>query len=569
MSDYPHVEKAIDYAEKVVAKKIPASELTILACKRQLKDLNRKFHKTDWPYRFDLVKASRVCRFIELLPHIKGEWAGKKISLEPWQCFYLTTLFGWVYASTGYRRFRTSYLEVPRKNAKSTISSGVMLYMATADGEAGAECYSAATSKKQARIVFDVTCKMAKKARGLASKYGVLVRAHDIIIDKTDSVCEPVSAEANNLDGLNVHFGSVDELHAHKTREVYDVIETGAGARAQSLLSVITTSGSDRNGICYEIRDYVVKVLKGVFKDESFFGIIYTIDKKDDWTTELSFMKANPNYGISVKKEYLRNLCNKARRSAASQANFKTKHLDIWSQSDTAWMNMVAWDKCDAIATKLDDFRGRECWIGLDLASKVDIAALVMVFPYEGEWFIFCKFYLPQDAIEDSQDDNATSKATLHHYETWSQQGFITLTPGSVIDFDMIEDDLRECCQLYDVKSIGFDPWQATQMANNLLKEKLPMVEVRQTTENLSAPMKELEALVRSNKLRPGGNPVLTWMASNVVAHLDKKDNIFPNKERKDNKIDGIIALIIAIARAIFHEDGFESVYDKRDGVVL
>lgn len=555
---HPHVKSALQYAEDVVSGKIPAAKLTRLACERQLKDLKRKYHQESWPYVFSLEKAERVCNFIELLSHIKGDKAGTRIALEPWQCFYLTTVFGWIHKERGFRRFRTSYLEVPRKNGKSVISSAVMLYMATADGEAGAECYSAATTKKQARIVFDVALKMARKSPAFLAKYGVTLRAHDILVRGTDSVCEPVSAEADNLDGLNPHFASVDELHAHKSRAVYDVMETGCGARTQSLLSIITTAGSDITGICYELRDYAVKLLKRVYPDDSFFAMIYTIDDGDDWSTEQAFIKANPNYGISVRPEYLHNLCRKAKRSSSSQGNFKTKHLNVWAQSDTAWMNMDKYNKCAAIATNIEDFKGKKCWVALDLASKLDITAMVLLFHENGLWYVFCKFYLPEDVVEEKES------TTLSHYAGWAKDGYLTLTPGNIVDYDIIEDDVREVCRDFDVQNIAYDPWHATQLVNNLMKEGAPAVELRATVENFSEPMKELEAQVYAYKLRPGHNPVLAWMFSNVVAHLDKKRNIFPNKERPDNKIDGVIALIMALARAILPEGAEQSIYETR-----
>jgi len=555
---YPHVAAALEYANAVVAGKIPASKLTIAACQRQLSDIKKKYHAEHWPYYFNLDKAERICNFVELLKHIKGDKAGSNIKLEPWQCFYLTTLFGWLNKATGFRRFRTSYLEVPRKNGKSVISSAVMLYMATADDEAGAECYSAATTKKQARIVFDVALKMARKSPAFLQKYGVTLRAHDILVRGTDSVCEPISAEADNLDGLNPHFASVDELHAHKTRAVYDVMETGCGARTQSLLSIITTAGSDITGICYELRDYGVKLLKRVFDDESFFVMIYTIDDPEKWATELAFKQANPNYGISVRPEYLHNLCNKAKRSSSSQANFKTKHLNLWSQSDTAWMNMDKYNRCDAVATKLEDFKGMKCWASLDLASKLDLTVLLLLFFRDGMWYVFCKFYLPEDTVEEKEH------TTLSHYAGWAKDGWLTLTPGNIVDYDYIEDDIRATCREFDVECVAYDPWHATQLANNMMKEKIPMVEVKNVINNFSEPMKEIEALVVSNKLRPGGNPVLKWMMSNVVCHTDKKSNVYPNKERPDNKIDGVIALIMALSRAILPEESKQSVYETR-----
>lgn len=555
-----YVSIAHQYAKDIIAGKIPASKWTKLACQRHVRDLNRKYDPVRWPYIFDHKRANKPCEFIEKLVHIKGEWAGQRIHLEPWQCFYLTTKYGWIIKATGWRRFRTFYLEVPRKNAKSTISAGEMLFMASADREYGAECYSAATTKDQAKIVFDAACKMAKVSVDFKKHFGVRIMAKAIKVGLTDSECKAVSAEAGNLDGLNVHYASIDELHAHKNRAVYDVIETGAGARAQSMISVITTAGTSITGICYELHEYLQKLLQQVLFDESFGGIIYTIDDDDDWTTERNLRKANPNYGISVKKEYLLNLLNKAKGSQASQANFQTKHLNMWLRTDAAWMNMLKWNKCGRDPLHIENFYGKRCWIGLDLSSKIDVAALVILFNEDEKWQTFGRYYLPEDTVEEKMN------TTNAHYKAWAEQGKFTLTPGNVIDFDLIEDEIKELCNKFDVVSVAYDPWQATQLASHLLDEGVPMVEVRAIVSNFSEPMKQLEALVHSDSLQHGGDQVLSWMASNVVAHYDKKDNIYPNKEKKDNKIDGIIALIMALARGILTGDT-GSVYDTR-GIV-
>jgi phage terminase large subunit-like protein len=562
---YKYFEKALSYMDGVLDGSIPACKWTKLACERQQKDLNKaKRNLKSWDYRFDLDKAERICKFVELMPHIKGEWAGTTIKLEPWQCFYFTTKYGWVHKKTGHRRFRTSYAEIPRKNAKSTVSSAEMLYMATLDGEAGAECYSAATTKNQARIVFDVANAMAKKCPDFLTAFDVRARAHDILVDSNDSKCEPISAEAKNLDGLNIHFASVDELHAHKTRAVYDVIETACGARAQSMLSVITTAGDDIRGICYELHTYLKKILEGVFKDEAFFGIIYTIDEGDEWYSEIAFKKANPNYGVSVKPEVLTSLAQKAKRSASSQNNFKTKHLNVWAKSDHAWCNMEKWRQCSGLIKprpKLDDLKGQRCWMGFDGSSKLDVSALIMLFEVDGIWLPYGKYYLPHDTVAER------ASTTYSHYDGWAKNGIFTLTPGDIVDYSYIQDDIREMCDMFDVDSVAYDPWQTTQMANTLHSEGINMVEVNANVKNFSEPMKHLEALIQSRQIDHGDCPVLTWMISNVVAHYDKKDNIYPNKERQEDKIDGVIALIQAIARAILHDDEFTSVYDTR-GIV-
>ena len=541
------------YAERVVAGEVSACRWVNLACQRQLNDLARFKGKAS-PYRFNPVlgdadgrsyrPADNLCGFIERLPHVKGPLAGELIQLEPWQVFILSTVFGWV-RDDGKRRFRRSYIEVPRGNAKSTLSSAVALYMLAADREGGAEVYSLATTRDQARIVFGDAQTMARRSPGFRRRFSVDVGAHNMHVLASGSKFEALSAEGSTLDGLNIHFGCVDELHAHKTRTVYDVVETGTGKRDNSLLWVITTAGSNRAGICYEVRTFVTKLLDGVFEDDTQFGIVFGLDDGDDWTTESALIKANPNWGISVRPEVLVPLQAKAMQLPSAVNNFKTKHLNEWVNADTAWMDMRAWDACTDPTVDLEGFAGQPCWIGLDLASKTDIAALVLVFPHPEiaeAYVVFGKYYLPEDTV---------SAAGNSQYEGWMRTGRLTVTPGNVIDFGWIEADLLEMASRFEVQAVAFDPFQATQLSTRMLAEGLPMIEVRPTVLNFSEPMKTLEALVLQKKLTHDGDPVLTWMASNVVAHLDVKDNIYPRKERAENKIDGIVALIMAISRAI------------------
>jgi len=550
-SNYAAIAKR--YAEQVVAGEILACRWVQRACQRQLDDL-AKFKGKASPYNFNpkladkdgrsFYPADNLCAFIERLPHVKGPLAGEPIQLEPWQAFILTTVFGWV-KSNGTRRFRRSYIEVPRGNAKSTLSSAVALYMLAADREGGAEVYSLATTRDQARIVFGDAQTMARRSPGFRRRFSVEVGAHNMHVLASGSKFEALSAEGSTLDGLNIHFGCVDELHAHKTRTVYDVVETGTGKRDNSLLWVITTAGSNRTGICYEVRTFVTKLLDGVFEDDSQFGIIYGLDDGDDWTAESALIKANPNWDISVKPEVLLPLQAKAMQLPSAVNNFKTKHLNEWVNADTAWMDMRAWDACADSTLDIEAFIGQPCWIGLDLASKTDIAALVLVFPHPeiaDAYAVFGKYYLPEDTV---------SSAGNSQYEGWMRTGRLTVTPGNVIDFGWIEADLLEMASRFEVQAVAFDPFQATQLSTRMLSEGLPMIEVRPTVLNFSEPMKTLEALVLQKKLAHDSDPVLTWMASNVVAHLDVKDNIYPRKERAENKIDGIVALIMALSRAI------------------
>lgn len=555
-----YVAIAMEYIRQVLDGEIPACKWVRLACQRQLNDLKRE-GTAEFPYWFEPALANRVCQFIELLPHVKGEWARerKRLELSPWQIFRLTTVFGWI-NQEGYRRFKTAYNEMPRKQGKSSETSGVGLYLLTADGEPGAEVYSAATTRDQAQITWKDAKQMVDRTPGLKARFGVATSSHTVFVEQTNSVFRSLSRDqGGNHDGLNVHGGLIDELHAHKTREIFDVIETGTGARKQPLLWLITTAGFNRAGICYEQRAYVTKILEGVVQDESYFGIIYTIDDDDDWTDPASWAKANPNWGVSVNPEDIERKARKAMTMAAATNNFLTKHLNVWVNADTAWMDLQAWERCGNPALTLESCAGRKAWIGLDLASKIDIAALmVVVEDNDGGFTTFGKYYIPEDAAEDGRNQ---------HYAGWARQGLVTLTPGATTDFAFIEEDLRELASLLDIESVGFDPWQATYLATRMLEEGLPMIEYRQTVQNMSEPMKTLEALTLEQRIRHNGDPVLTWMMSNVVAHLDAKDNIYPRKEFPENKIDGVVALIMALGRAIRSEgDPVQpSIYDTSD----
>jgi len=556
---HSHVAIAKKYAEDVVSGKISACKWVMLACQRQLDDLERQ-KEAAWPYKFDHTKAERICNVVELFPHVKGrQWAGKNITLEPWQSFIYTTTFGWVKKETGLRRFKTVFIECPRKNGKSAMSAPVGLYMLAVDGEPGSECYSAATSRDQAKIVFNIAKEMARKTPEFCSKFGIEINAHNLCVIQTASKFESLSAESSTLDGLNVHCGIIDELHAHKTRAVYDVIETALGSRSQPLLWNITTAGSNRAGICYEQRTYVTKILEKVHADETYFGIIYTIDDGDDWTDAKTWQRANPNYGVSVYPDDIARLCAKAQQMPSAQNNFLTKRLNVWVNADTAWMSMAAWDKCADTTLNVNMFEGKPCWKGIDLASKIDIAADMSLFEQDGHYYAFGKYYLPEETIENAANSQ---------YSGWVRMGRLEPTPGEVIDFDTIEDDIKDFSSKVEIKSLAYDPFQATQFASHMLEQGFPMVEVRPTVLNFSEPMKQLEALVLSGKFHFDGDPVLTWMVSNVVGHMDNKDNIYPKKERPENKIDGVIALLMALNMAM-RQSNKRSIYEERGLVVL
>ncbi|MDN7924400.1 terminase large subunit [Burkholderia vietnamiensis] len=550
------VDTANQYIDDVLAGRIVACKWVKLACERQRRDLARaELGDPEFPYRFDNDAATRICEFIELLPHTKGRWARTRqsIKLEPWQAFILTTVFGWLHVDSGLRRFRRAYEEVARKNAKSTKSSGIALYLFAADGEPGAEVYSAATTRDQAKIVFDDARAMALREPDMCAALGVEILQHQLLTDDGSKFL-PLSAEGSTLDGLNVHGGVIDELHAHKTRAVFDVIDSGTGARDQSLLWLITTAGSDLTGICYEQRTHVTKILEGVFVDETFFGIIFTLDDGDDWSDPSVWIKANPNLGVSVFVDDMEMACRKAQSMPSAVNNFLTKRLNVWVNADSAWMDMRAWERCADRDMRLDDFVGERCWIGMDLAEKTDFAALVLVFERAGTFYVFPRFYLNEYAVENGSNSQ---------YSGWERAGHIIVNEGNATDFDLIADDIRRFCGMFDVQEIPFDPAMSRYFATQLVKEGLPLVEIRQAPIFFTQPIIQTENLVLEGKLKFDGNPAMTWMVSNVVVTTSRYNGLkHPTKERPENKIDGPVAMFLALGRAMMGDESDDGVAD-------
>ena len=554
--------KAVAYCHDVVSGAIPAGQRVIAACRRQLADLARQDDPA-WPYRFDEAKAGRVCRFMEQLPHVKGDLAGHLLRLEGWQAFVFTTAFGWVRKDTGARRFRRVVIFVPRGNGKSFQSSGVALYCLSADGEGGAEVYAAATTRDQAKIVWGDADAMLRRRPELRERLGLEIpekatASRSIIHQpRTGSRFVPLSREADNYDGLNIHCVIEDEIHAHPTRDLHDVLETATAKRSRSLMWVISTAGSNTSGIGFEICSYARKLLDGVLEDESLFAVIYEADDDDDWTSEATWRKANPNWGVSVQPDVVGQLARKAMQMASAQNNFKTKHLNIWCNADVAWIKPGDWAKCGDPDLELEHFTSAPCFIGLDLASTTDISAKAKLFvrdlPHrdaalarsgatERHYYLFLDAFLPEGAVVDGRNSQ---------YQGWEIDGWIKTTPGPELDFGVIKESLLEDRDRLNVREVAYDPWQALYLTQELLAAGLPMVECRPSVQNFSGPMKDMEGLVLSGRLHHDGNPLLAWMASNVVCHRDAKDNIYPRKESHEKKIDGIVATISALWSAM------------------
>jgi phage terminase large subunit-like protein len=508
-------------------------------------------------FYFDERSATIAVNFFErLLRHSKGEWSGKPFTLLNWQKNdIIRPLFGWKRKSDNTRRYRTAYIEIPRKNGKSTISAGIALCLLYADGEPAAEIYSAAADRDQASIVFEEAKRMVDASPELQRRSNVYKRS--IVVRETLSSYKVLSADAPTKHGLNAHGIIFDELHAQPNRELWDVLTTSTGARRQPLTVAITTAGYDRNSICWEQHEYARQVLSGVIEDPTFFAYIAAADETDDWTEEATWAKSNPSMGATVKLEYLQQECRKAQQSPAYQNTFRRLHLNQWTQQETRWLDLSAWDECGApFNPKL--LEGAACYGGLDLASTSDVASFVLCFPAEaGEdehytWLPL--FWIPEEnMVERARRDRVP-------YDAWARDGLIRVTPGNTIDYGYIVRDIEELRDVYDVREIAFDRWGAFQVSQQLDGVGFTMIGFGQGFASMSGPTKELLRIVLDGRLRHGGHKVLRWMADNVVVSTDPAGNVKPNKQKSREKIDGIVAGIMALDRALRNQ----SVYDSR-----
>lgn len=570
MATRDFVAIARGYARDVAKETIPACKSVRLQCERFLSELKLQQRK-DFPYKLDAKKAARVCQFIEFLPHTKGKWAREKrlLILEPWQIWILVCTFGWIHRAgeqKGLRRFRVLFVVVPRKNGKSAIAAGVGNYMFCADGEHGAEVYSGATNEKQAKEVFTPARVMMSRSPSLKRHAGVTVLANSMVRYADGSKFETVIG--NPGDGQSPSCSIHDEYHEHPDDRQVDTMITGMGARDQPLQLIITTAGDNLAGPCYAAVQEQRERIAGIghnggppLEDETFF-VEYTIDEDDDWKSEASLRKANPNMGVSVSAEFLLSRLRDAISTPRKAAIFKTKHLNLWVAAKSAFFDIEAWRRCasDQVpvrpseALKLEELAGRRCILSLDLASRIDIAALKYLFPPIGgkataddPYIRIGRYFLPGDQVEK-----------VSAYQGWDAQGLLDVTEGAVTDFEEIEEALREAARLFDVEACAFDPWQAEQLAQRMSAEGLPMLEYRMTVQNLSGPMKELDALMRAGTIAHAGCPVMEWQVNNVVAQIDAKDNVFPRKPRDEAKIDNPVALMMAVGVAMKEEDEVE-----------
>jgi len=552
------------YIDGVMSGEITACRWVKLAVKRHLNDLNTAHQRG---LHFDEKAAERVIKFFSLLKHSKGKWAGQKIKLEPWQQFILAMVFGWK-RSDGTRRFRTAYLEVARKNGKSTLAAGIGLYLMLADGEGGAEVYSAATKKDQAKIVFDEATRMVSSSPSLSKR---LETYKEAITDlKTFSKFAPLGRDSKTLDGLNPHGAVIDELHAHPSGEMWGVLKTGMGAREQPLIFAITTAGFNQYGFCQEQRDYVTQILEGVHQNDSYFGIIYTLDgenkkddkDKDDYFDEANWIKANPNLGVSVKLDTFREMALEAKAKPTERQEFITKNLNIWTNAQTSWVDWDKWKLCGGTINE-DDLIGRSCWAGLDLSSTIDITALVLVFPaIDGteHYDILCRFWMPSEGLQER------SKNDQVNYWAWKEHGYIEATEGNVIDYNHILAEIKALNKKFKVEEVAYDRWGASKLQADLQDSGLTVVEFGQGYASMNPALKELERIYIAGLLNHGNNPILNWMASNVTVKTDPAGNIKfikPDRLKSKVRIDGMISLAMATDRAVKNKPK-TSVYASR-----
>lgn len=527
-----------DYARRVVNGEELAGALHLAACRRHLDDLARG---EDFPYVFDRRKADFVCSLIELLPQFEGKFAGKPLKLEPFQVFMVGSMFGWVHRETGLRRFRQVYIEMPRKNGKSTLCGALALVLAFFDNEAGAQVYCAATKRDQAKITWNVAAEMVK---GSSLKSRIDVRVANMNDPASASKLEPLGGDTDSLDGLNIHGAILDEIHKYKSSEMIDVIVTATGAREQPLIVEITTAGIGQLGPCWDHHEYTSKVARGVVTDDTWFGVIFAADPEDDWTQETTWRKANPNYGVSINPEDIARKAKQAEHIPAFESEFRRLHLGQWVQQAEKYLSLVAWDD-KACAEPFDAatmLAKKPCVVGMDVGSRDDLAAVVALFEHGGVSWAVPHFFAPASVLDGARKH-------LVPYEVWARQGYLTLTPGNTIDQKAIRAHVVAWSKTYRVLEVAFDAWNATALAGELQDDGLEVVEVRQGFRSLSEPTKDLAALVADRKLRHGGNPILRWMADNLVVRTDPNGNVAPDKARASEKIDGIVALIMALSR--------------------
>ena len=514
---------------------------------------------------FDEAKAQRAVEFIRCLKHTKGRWRGQAFDLLPWQETIIRDVFGTV-KEDGFRQYNTAYVEIPKKNGKSELAAGVALYMTCGDNEWGAEVYGCASDRQQASIVFDVAVDMVEQCPALKKRIKPVMSVKRLVYKPTNSFYQVLSAEAYTKHGLNVHAVIFDELHSQPNRELFDVMTKGSGdARTQPLFFLITTAGTDRHSVCFEQHQKAEDILCGRKIDPTFYPVIYGASDDADWTSEEVWYQANPSLGHTIDISKVRNACLSARDNPAEENIFRQLRLNQWVKQSTRWMQMEKWDAC-GFPVDERELLGRECYGGLDLSSSIDITAFVLVFPPrdDTEKYIFLPyFWIPEE--------NMVRRVRRDHvpYDVWEKQGFLETTEGDVIHYGFIENFIDNLGKKFHIKEIAFDRWGAVQMVQNLEGLGFTVVPFGQGFKDMSPPSKRLMELVLERNVAHGGHPVLRWMMDNIFVRTDPAGNIKPDKEKSTEKIDGAVAAVMALDRAVRNGGSTGSVYDERGILVF
>jgi len=511
---------------------------------------------------YNKEKADRAVNFIKSLKLSDGKWYGNHFNLMPWQEKIIRDIFGTI-KEDGTRQYRTAYIEVPRKNGKTNLGAGIALYLLFADSEMGSEIYSAAGDRDQATLVYNVASAMIRQSPALLKRCKIIDSTKRIVVYSTNSFYRVLSAEHKTKHGVNAHGVIFDELHIQPNRDLWDVLTTSSGTRTQPLIVAITTAGYDKNSVCWEQHDYALKVKNGVIKDPTFYPVIYAAEEGDDWEDEKVWFKANPALGEFRSLDEMRSLYEKAKQTPALQNTFKRLYLNIWTQQETRWIPIEKWDACpDRINP--EELEGRVCYGGLDLSTTTDLSAFVLAFPFDDEVKVLPFAFIPRERMREK------IRVDFVNYDLWEQQGYIIATEGNVVDYNTIEAVIKDCLEKYQVKSIAYDRWNATKTVQDLIADGYEhMIPIGQGFQSLNAPTKYLETLILNRQLNHGGNPLLRWNFDNVMMTQDPAGNIKPDKSKSNQRIDAIVALIMALDGVIRNESDSSSVYDNREILVL
>lgn len=563
---YPNLAEGHQYAIDILNGTIVSNKYIKGACKRYLKDLeNTKGAKTrseakklGVQYYFMPEKAERFLRIVQKFHHAVGHWDSANILFEAWQKFIWVNVKGFYNVDTGMVRFRTAHIDVARGNAKSTMASQAALYELCCDEPNGNRIYCAATSRDQAKEVLNGSQIMARKNKSYLKNFGVDVRAHEILHQRSESYMKAISAQAKSLDGKIGKMVITDELHA-MDRKTFETLDSGMSKRQDSLLLSITTAGYATDGVGFSQRKYAQKVVLGEVQDDTFFAMVYRLDEEDtDIYNEEYFIKANPNLGVSVDLENFRAKAKKAKVNPEDSANFKIKHLNMYLDSMNQLFNVHKW-KSQRNDLTLEDFKGEKCYVGIDLASKIDITSVCYMFKRDDKYYPFWKNFIPEERVKEIKNRN---------YLTYVQEGDLTTTVGEVVNIPMIQEILVADSRLYNFQEVYYDPWSATEMSLRLSAQRLNMIEFKMNTGNLSEPTKKWQANIIADSFRHNSGEMLEWCTGNVVGKYDANGNVFPRKEHEDFKIDPIVAGVMSLAGWIKQELE-ESVYESRGIVVI